>query len=379
MNISRENCAICNNELAYLYSLDNIPINLSCVDLHDIISYKFDKLSFSSCTGCNTIQLDKLVPLDILYSKSHNTTSVGKTWENYFTLFIENLQNIINDKIILEIGCPSGKIATKCNNYKKWYIVEPNKNNEIIFNDKISFIESFFDDHLNLGEKVDIIVHSHLFEHIYCPNDFLKTCYGMLNDDGEMIFGVPNMQYMVDKILFLGIFFEHTIFLNVDNITHLLKKNGFEIIKIIEYENHSTIYHTKKNNANTLELKNDFEITNYRDHFFRIITEYKSFIEKCNALINCNINKDIYIFGASYNTQTLLFFGLNNNIKGVLDNCKEKQNKYFYGTKLKIYSPEILSNNDNAIVILKNGYYTNEIFIQIQKINPNITIFTLEN
>jgi 2-polyprenyl-3-methyl-5-hydroxy-6-metoxy-1,4-benzoquinol methylase len=373
MSIFRNKCAICNNDLNFIYSLDDVPINLSCVDLDNII-YNFDKLSFSNCVECNTIQLNKLIPLNILYQNSHNTTSVGKTWENYFNLFKEKLQNVISNKIILEIGCPSGKIATKCNNYNKWYIVEPNKNNEISFNDKIIFIEKFFDNNFKLDEKVDIIVHSHLFEHIYSPNDFLKNCNELLNDGGEMIFGVPNMQYMVDNTLFLGIFFEHTIFLNKENITYLLNNNGFEIIEIIDYENHSTIYHTKKNNAIKKELLINFKINNYYDNFFNLISEYNLFIEKCNIIINDNLNKDIYIFGASYNTQTLLFFGLNKNIKGILDNCKEKQNKYFYGTKLKIYSPEILSSNDNAIVILKNGYYTNEIFLQIKKINYNIIV-----
>ena len=119
----------------------------------------------------------------------------------------------------MEIGCPSGKIATNFSNYAKWYIVEPNKNNNIQFNNKIIFIERFFDNDLVLDEKVDFIVHSHLFEHIYSPNDFLKKCNDLLNDNGEMIFGVPNMQYMIDKTVFLGVFFEHTIFLNKYNIT----------------------------------------------------------------------------------------------------------------------------------------------------------------
>jgi predicted SAM-dependent methyltransferase len=368
----RMNCAICNNDLNFIYSLNNIPINLSCVEFED--TYKYDTLSFSQCIKCNTIQLDKLIPLNILYQTSHNITSVGKVWKNYFDLFIEKLQNIIHNKIILEIGCPSGKLATNCDNYNKWYIVEPNKNSNINFSDKIVFIEKFFDNSFNLSDKVDIIVHSHLFEHIYFPNDFLKKCNNLLNDNGEMIFGVPNMQYLVDKILFSGMFFEHTIFLNKENITYLLNNNGFEIIEIIDHENHSTIYHTKKNNNIKNINTNNFIIKNYYNDFFNLINEYTYFTDKCNSIINDNSNKDIFIFGASYNTQILLFFGINKNIKGILDNCKEKQNKYLYGTKLKIYSPEILINSENSIVILKNGYYSDEIFIQIRKLNSNIII-----
>jgi predicted SAM-dependent methyltransferase len=309
---------------------------------------------------------------------------------------VKTIENIIKNKTILEIGCPSGKIAEKCDSYNKWYIVDPNKNNKIVFKDKIVFIETYFDDSFQINEKVDIIIHSHLFEHIYEPNEFLKKCNEMLIKDGEMIFGVPNMQYFAEKsvCLYLGVFFEHTIFLNKQNITYLLKKHGFEIINIIDYENHSTIYHTKKINTHALFINHkdnnncissmvpdsisniECKLINYKETFFELIQEYTNFVEKCSFIIQNNIDKNVYIFGASYNTQFLLCNGLKReNIKGILDNCKEKQHRYLYGTNLKIYSPEILINED-AIVILKNGYYVEEINLQIQKINKNtIVIF----
>jgi hypothetical protein len=82
----------------------------------------------------------------------------------------------------------------------------------------------------------------------------------------------------------------------------------------------------------------------------------------------------VYLFGASYNTQYLLTLGIEeNNIKGILDNSRDKEGKYLYGYSLIIYNPHILINND-SIVILKNGYYVNEIKKQILNINPNTYI-----
>jgi hypothetical protein len=78
MSINREKCAVCYNVLMNIYTLDNVPICLSCVDTPDTKIF-FDKMSFSICTKCNTIQLDKLVPLNLLYQTSHNAMSVGKT------------------------------------------------------------------------------------------------------------------------------------------------------------------------------------------------------------------------------------------------------------------------------------------------------------
>ena len=101
---------------------------------------------------------------------------------------------------------------------------------------------------------------------------------------------------------------------------------------------------------------------------------YKLYINKCNDIIK-DTTKNVYIFGASYNTQFLLSLGINSNkIKGILDNSIEKQNKYFYGYDIIIYSPEILKNDNECFIILKNGFYTNEIMEKILNIRANIKI-----
>ena len=90
------------------------------------------------------------------------------------------------------------------------------------------------------------------------------------------------------------------------------------------------------------------------------------FVEKCNALVDTRF----YIFGACYNTQYLLALGLDSSkILGILDNCKEKQCKYLYGYDIKIYDPSVIKHT-NCSIILKSGYYSNEILKQILSINP---------
>ena len=375
--IKRINCSVCEKKVINnFYTLDDIPIKLYCSD--EFIN-KSEKLSFVICDYCNTIQLSELVPLDILYSNSHNFISAGKIWYNYFQLFSQKIENIIINKNILEIGCPSGKIAQQTNNYNKWFIIDPNKNKNIKFKENIYFIQHLFDKNFNIKDKIDIIIHSHLFEHIYEPNIFLKKCYNLLEENGEMFFGVPNMEYIAKEELspFLGLFFEHTIFLNKINITYLLEKNNFKIKEIIDYENHSTLYHVikKKKNNNLLPMANKFDHNKIFIPLFKETLErYLLFIEKCKKRIEENNNHKIYIFGASYNTQYLLSFGLKNSkIDGILDNCEEKQHKYFYGYQLKILNPEVLINND-CIVILKNGYYSQEISEQIKNLNKNTII-----
>ena len=367
---NRSSCAICyNNKLNNIFNV-SMPTKLSCT-LQPIC--ETSSLSFAQCDVCNTIQLDKLVPLPILYSDSHNYNSVGQVWDKYFATFVSLIENIIIDKNILEIGDPSGKIANRCENFNKWFIVEPNKNTTVHFNANIEFIEKFFDETFQTDHKIDIIIHSHLLEHIYDPNIFLKKCYEMLTYGGEMIFGVPNMEHICQKEIApcLGIFFEHTIFLNVENISWLLNRQGFQIINCVDYESHSILFHVKKvSHFSVLPIS----ISNYNQLFFTTLNKYKTIVNYCNNFIEKNPNKPVYIFGASYNTQFLLSLGVNvHKIDGILDNCKDKHQCFLYGYNLQIFPPEIVKNID-CIIILKNGYYSNEIQSQLLSINSNITI-----
>lgn len=369
--MERRSCCICECKINNFFSME-MPTKLFCTKYP--ISDK-SLLSFAQCEVCNTIQLDRLIPLNILYSNSHNYNSVGHVWKTYFDRFVSMIENIIIDKTILEIGDPSGKIANQCKNFNKWIIVEPNKNLTINFNKKIEFVERFFNDDFSINDKIDIIVHSHLLEHIYEPNIFLKKCYDILTNDGEMIFGVPNMEHIGKNEIApcLGIFFEHTIFLNQENISYLLKKNGFQILQIVYHESHSLLYHVKKVN----NFQNEKVVVfNYGKQFFITLDKYKKFVDSCNDFLENKQNKSVYIFGASYNTQFLLSLGLNvDKIDGIIDNCFDKHGHFLYGYNLQIFPPNILIGRDSC-VILKNGYYSDEIRNQLLTIKSSLTIFT---
>ena len=362
--ISRRECAICFGKLASLYIVDKMPIKLLC---GSDCGGDCSPMSFSICQCCNTIQLDQLIPLDVLYSSSHNTISVGKTWEKYFEVFCNKVGEIVGGGIVLEIGDPSGRIAGVLDNYKDWYIVEPNKNESVQWKENVHFIEGFFDEAFSLGFSVDRIIHSHVFEHMYSPNVFLKKCWDVLNEGGEMFFGIPNMEHIAQLGLApcSGVFFEHTIFLSKENIEYLLKRNGFKILSVYDYEHHSILYHVQKCMPSMVDL---VPITNYRGLFLESIEEWKGIVRLVDD------SMDTYIFGASYNSQYLLALGMSErNIKGILDNCKEKQGKYLYGYSLMIYPPSVICGK-KCCVIVKNGYYSNEIIEQILQLNPHVII-----
>ena len=68
----------------------------------------------------------------------------------------------------------------------------------------------------------------------------------------------------------------------------------------------------------------------------------------------------------------MIFNGLNiSNIKYILDNDPEKQEKYLYGTNFQVKSPKILKNFRKPTIIIRVGVYRDEIIEGILKINSN--------
>ena len=96
-------------------------------------------------------------------------------------------------------------------------------------------------------------------------------------------------------------------------------------------------------------------------------------ILKINKNLSANKDNKVFLFGAHIFSQILIFNDLDlRNIQGVIDNDKEKQGYYLYGTALKVYEPIILFKLRSPIIILRAGQYNSEIKKQLNRINNNI-------
>ena len=146
-------------------------------------------MKFQKCIKCGNVQLGEILPPEVVYQNNHNIGIIGNIWKNHYKEFSNFIKKNIHNKnkTILEISDPSAKIASKISNLSKtWYIVEPNPN--INSFDNIIFIKNFFDKDFKINDKIDIIIHSHFFEHTYNPSEFLLKCNKTLTDNGEMFF-----------------------------------------------------------------------------------------------------------------------------------------------------------------------------------------------
>jgi SAM-dependent methyltransferase len=363
-----KNCVLCGSDTINKYTTE-MPVFMGTIKATS--NYKINSYTLCECDTCGEMMIAELLDLNDVYLNNHNTDIVGNIWSNHYNEFSNFILNDIKDKIILEIGDPSAKIANISKEFKKWYIVEPNIEKSDTNN--IIFINSFFDDSFDTIKDVDIIIHSHYFEHSNNPNQFLKKCNEILKNDGTMFMSVPNMEYLLDtkKSISCILNFEHTFYLNDEIIDYLLNKNGFSIESKQNYENHSIFYKIKKTSKSIKNIK-----LNISSKFNTIWDETLINIQNTNNILK-NINHtNIYIYGAHVNTQFYLYNGIDSDkIKGIIDNSKKKKNQILYGTDKIVNSPDIIENMDECVVICNHvGIYYDEISKQLKGINKNVKI-----
>ena len=368
-----------NTDLEALYCFKNFPVFMGCTqDAEDTELLEEMSLCISRASGA--IQLNPLLPLDVIYPEAHGSGCVGRLWDLHHKSFA-NFLSCFNPHSVLEIGGAHGILSreyAKINPSVLWTIIEPNPiPTEGV---KANFIRGFFDDKFKLDVPVDAVVHSHVFEHVYNPKVFVQHISTFLEPGKHLVFSVPNMEEWLRRKYSNCINFEHTVFLTEPYIEYLLQLYGFRLVKK-EYflEDHSIFYaYLRDTDAQPGDLPSGLYERNkqlYGDY----VRYYEALIKDINKKIaKLSSDQDLFLFGAHIFAQFLIVFGLETNrIRYVLDNDPEKQGKRLYGTNLKVASPNILREVDCPVVILKTGVYDKEIEDDIlNNINPRTKFIT---
>lgn len=341
---------------------DNNPKNDKCIDQKWIINLD---------TG--NIFLKKLVPVKELYTgKQHSAGTVGSLWLEHHKVFAKFIRKF-SPKSIFEIGGAHGLLSLAYSKYKKidWTILEPDPNPAKGVQAK--YIKGFIEEYKKPINVNSTIVHSHVFEHIYKPAEFIKKISKKMKFGQKMIFSVPNISQMIQRKYTNGLNFEHTIFLNKENIAYLLKKESLRIIEIKKFlKDHSIFYCVEK--IDFIEKAPKFKINiAYHRQFNNFVNYHFSLVNQLNNKIEKHENKNIFLFGGHIFSQFLLKIGLKEDkIIYILDNDPKKNNQRLYGTNTKVKKPKILNKYKNPLIILKAGVYNDEIKRGILKINSKV-------
>jgi hypothetical protein len=353
----RKNCVICNFELIKL--LFDIDLNISCNpsmkdnNITDVII----PYNINICENCGIYQNKYLGDITIVYNKSHNNILISEVWKNHYNNlynFIENNKILLNYYKILEIGGGNNYLAELfIKKYKNYSILEPNVSNK---NKEINYIEEWMETY-NHKNDYDIIILSHVLEHLYNPSELFKF------KSKYICISIPNMPKYVKNKFINVLNIEHTYHFEEIHIINLFLQNNYKLINIEYYLEHS-IFMIFKYENNEISKNIIYENTikdNINNNFYIFFKEILKIKDNINELQNNNLNTEYAVFPCNHYIQYLITFGLNvTNIKYLYDNNIEKFNKILYGTNLICKNLDFFINSNITIILIGN-LYNNEI------------------
>tara|TARA_B100000900_G_scaffold374508_1_gene355851 strand:- start:389 stop:1537 length:1149 start_codon:yes stop_codon:yes gene_type:complete len=363
-------------DLEFLYKFENFPVFMGCTNK----SYEDDILvdmQWEISKNSGVIQLNPLLPLEVLYQEFHGSGNIGGLWKEHHEQFAKFVRKQ-SPTSVLEIGGGHGILSKEYMREEKinWTIVEPNPTP--VENVDAKFIRGFFDDNFIFNEAIDTIVHSHVFEHVYNPDEFMSHISRFLSAGQKLIFSIPKMEEMLKRKYTNCINFEHTVFLTEPYIEYILSKNGFRQVDKQYFKNDHSIFYAYVRDVDTKIVKLPNGLYEHNKRLYMDYIDYHNIvINELNSKINTsNEEQTIFLFGAHVFAQYLISFGLyTDKITCLLDNDPNKHKKRLYGTNLMVESPNVLKDVVSPIVILKAGIYNEEIKKDILENINRDTIF----
>jgi hypothetical protein len=357
-------------DLEPLYSFKNFPVFMGCTDQPAGEDITHD-MNICISRGTGMLQLNPVLPLDVVYQKEHDSGTTGAGWRDHHRSLATFIAKY-NPSSVFEIGGAHGILnAEYCENhgYVMWRILESNPNP--VPECRAELQKGFFNADTEIDSDVDMLVHSHCLEHFYQPTEFFDRAE-KLKSGTMMCFSVPNLQAHLERCYTSVLNFEHTYFCTEDIIEYWLANSGFELVDKYYYrDDHSIFYAARKvdNIAHT-------PVTNMYNRNKGLFENYINYHKKLVADINAKTaqtDQPVFLFGAHVFNQFLLNFGLDSGkIVCLLDNNSRKHNKRLYGTALTVKSPAILNDYTKPLVILRSGVFNEEIKQGIYAFNPEV-------
>ncbi len=403
-----DKCIICNCNITEVLNLGSQPLANNYLQLNEECE-KYP-LSLYRCKYCFHLQLNYVVEPEILFKNYVYVSGTSNTNRQYFYEFAKNILINQNKKKIkiLDIACNDGSqliafekvikdmeldielikvgVDPAENIYNKYYEINKRYNNTIYC--------GFIDDVIQLLEEkyktFDVIIAQNVFAHVDNPNNFLKNCYKLCNDEST-IYIQTSQANMIIKNEFDTVYHEHISFFNTNSMNILCSNNKLFLnnVKIMPVHGSSYLFEINKyknHESNVVEYL-------YKEITDDIYTEslYEKYMIKCliyknwfhNYLLCYKLDGyNIIGFGSTAKSNTLMnFTGINNKIVDyIIDENELKQNLYTPGSNIIIKRFEDICIETKTLIVVFAWNYFDEVYKKLyDKLHENNNTIIIMN
>ena len=241
----------------------------------------------------------------------------------FITNYLRNYVNFKKEYSLLEIGSSSGSLLYEFSKQSQMKLnafdLDQNYKKEL---KTIKNFNNFYTKELkNINDKFDIIILSHVIEHIVSPRKFLNDLKQIMSGQKIIFFQLPDI---------INDPFDHIIYDHVTNFSLMSFKNllcslGFEIVNISNSIVKGEISCIAKYNKSVKKIVNKTDYTSYDINSKKVINFFK-FIK------NLKNSKNLIIYGAG-NIGSWVSSIIKDWDGYFFDDDKQKQNKKFLNKK----------------------------------------------
>ncbi len=370
-------CRICNSrKLRTFLSLGDMPLPNGFL-LEDELKKteaKYD-LSVSICKSCSLVQLNTVVPPELMFTNYLYIPSTSSTMLSHFEKMADDLiekLRLTHDDLVLDIGCNDG---TFLNFFHKRSLpalgVDPAKNLiPPVQKKNINIISDFFSKVLAetlilQGYKPKLITATNVLAHIDDLHDFCSGVHTLLRGSGVFVAEFPYLVDLLEKTQFDTIYHEHLSYFSLTPLVRLFEMHDMEIFDLSRIPIHGgsiRIFVGKTGDHVVMPsvgacLREEENLELNVDHIYDEFTARVKF--NAHSLTQClkdlkRLGNRIVGYGAPAKSSVLLnYSGISNElIEYIVDSIPCKQGRYTPGTRIPIHSEEKLNfDNPDYLVI----------------------------
>jgi cyclopropane-fatty-acyl-phospholipid synthase len=360
---SKKKCNVCNKNFHNQNSINlpRLPITeifLKSPKYKNKILYD-QKLKY--CENCHHMQLQNQYDTSFFYNQSYLTSSTnsysGRYTNDIFYEFIKKNIDFSKKYKILEVGANDLYLIKKLKNIINIACtidpcIKPDKKIK-----KVQYIKKFLEDtsRSEINFVPDIIICSHTLEHIEDPKKFIDMITRLGNDKTMYFFQFPSCESLIDRKAFDQIHHQHFNYFSINSISKLLKRFKLNVKKYEIGELHygSLMIYFKK--SKSLEQSKKLEVVKSNKKLSQIYNEYKSYMESLIKIIKKYKKRGSKIYGIGAGLMLpLINYHLKDILKevdGILDDDKNKINKFYPKLKTKISSLKNTDLKDSVALI----------------------------
>jgi NDP-4-keto-2,6-dideoxyhexose 3-C-methyltransferase len=385
-NIEIKKCRLCfSKKLVDILSLGEIYLS-------DFLesNKKPDKypLNLVLCLDCNLLQLKHTVPQKLLYTPRYGYRSginftMRKELKRIVGLAIKHINS--GSKITaLDIGANDGTLLSfyKNNIYKiavepvKKFALESHAHGNIVINDFFNY--SSYEKKLK-NVKADIVTAISCFYDMDNPNEFVSDVKKILDKNGVFIISQNYLVGMLENNAFDNIVHEHLEYYSLLSLEELMSRHGLEVFEVekttlnggsfVTYISHKNTRPIDKSVSECREYERKLklnELKTYTDFSKRVKQNSKELYDLILKLTN--MNKKVYVYGASTRGNTLLqYYNLNNKlIVAAVERNPEKWGKNISSLNIPIISEKEARIRKPDYMLVLPWFFKDE-FLQREK------------